>query len=1231
MSRLLIATTLLVSFFCHAVKLYAQQKNNTPAYPSLLWEITGNGLKKPSYLFGTMHVSSKLAFHLSDSFYTAIQSVDAVALELNPELWQGQMASLDKLKYNYAVYAQPAGNNYLTQHSFAVNTYDDALKSALSTAPSIVNGLLYRSYKAKEDFEEDTFLDLYIFQTGKKLGKRATGVEDYYETEKIMLQAYADMANDKNKKRLDDDAEPVRDIMEKIQDAYKRGDLDMMDSLDKLTNQSAAFMEKFMFLRNQIQAASIDTIVKKSSLFVGVGAAHLPGPRGVIELLRKMGYRLRPVKMHNRDAVKKETIDNATVPVTFSNRKSADGFYTVDVPGPLFEWKEEYNNLDRRQYADMANGSYYQVTRLRTHAAFLYQPLQAVRKKIDSLLYENIPGKILKKTAISKNGYPGYDITNKTRRGDIQRCHIYITPAEILIFKISGKENYANGMEANRFLSSITLQQLPATPLLYRPAQGGFAVSLPHTPTAYLNTNTSDDMNRWEYEAQDTTTGNAYLVFKKSVYNFKFLEEDSFDIKLVEESFRSPDFFEYQLQRTPGICQGYPCLDVIEKMKDSSIVTARYIIQGPHYYAIAIRSKDTGSNARQFIQSFKLLPYQYSHTTNYTDSFLHFSANTPVWPIVDTAYRAAAEKAAKEVNNASNFTYWPRKRFATFNSDSTGEMIALSIQAYPTYYMPRDSAKFWTNEIEEHYDKTDLLLTNKQFFTRPDSSMGCSFVLADTGSSRRIHKLLLLKNNYLYSLVSLTDTLTSPSPFTSNFFSSFAAAPPASAPIFKSKLDTFFTHLFSTDSLTRTHARKVISNLYFGEQGAAILVAAINKLSPADKDYIEVKTKLIAELGYIKDTTQPFIANYLQQLYKQVADTSLFQNEILEALARHKTTRAAAIFKELILQDPPVYDNEYAYQSLFEHFEDTLLLAATLYPQILQLASVPDYQKHVTGLLVQLVDSGLVKGNQYSSYYSKLYFDARLELKKQQAKEEKKTDAYKRNDDSNEDGYAMPPDAAYNYSGNQRSKPLKDCAILLAPFYNSNEAVPRFFNKLLQSKDNDLKLAALTTLLKNKLPIPDSTLLLLAANDQQRGKLYQQLEAIQQLNRFPAFYKTQLDLAKSYLLQDKNYATIDSVEYISRQTAVHNHRSGMVYFFKYRVKKTDDWKIGISGLQPINPATVSSNTVLVNMTDKKLKPGEPQQQQLQQQLKYTLFSLHNSARYFFNHNGQQPYPYQVNE
>ena len=74
----------------------------------------------------------------------------------------------------------------------------------------------------------------------------------------------------------------------------------------------------------------------------------------------------------------------------------------------------------------------------------------------------------------------------------------------------------------------------------------------------------------------------------------------------------------------------------------------------------------------------------------------------------------------------------------------------------------------------------------------------------------------------------------------------------------------------------------------------------------------------------------------------------------------------------------------------------------------------------------------------------------------------------------------------------------------------------------------------------------------------------------------------------------------------------------MVYFFKYRIKKDDDWKIGISGLQPENVTAVSSNDRLSTMTDKKLKADEPMDEQLQKQLKKLLFSFHKSSKNFYS-------------
>src|SRR5882757_8478009 len=200
-------TVALVFFLSLASGLTAQRRTEKK-YPALLWEITGNGLIKPSYLFGTMHVSSKLVFHLSDSFYLDIRNAEVVALELDPQLWQDQLFRFQNMQTNLRFYTQGSPGDYVNERSFQLEKYDDKLKSALSDEPTVINGLLYRSFQTKADFEEDTYLDLYIYQTGRKLGKQATGVENYFQTEQLVMEAAQDMMKDKKKKAPDTDASP---------------------------------------------------------------------------------------------------------------------------------------------------------------------------------------------------------------------------------------------------------------------------------------------------------------------------------------------------------------------------------------------------------------------------------------------------------------------------------------------------------------------------------------------------------------------------------------------------------------------------------------------------------------------------------------------------------------------------------------------------------------------------------------------------------------------------------------------------------------------------------------------------------------------------------------------------------------------------------------------------------------------------------------------------------------
>src|SRR5436190_8404637 len=184
---------------------------------------------------------------------------------------------------------------------------------------------------------------------------------------KLMTEAYKDAAKDKNKKERSYDRDEGYSP-DKIQEAYRSGNLDLLDSINRFNSFSAAFDEKFLYRRNEIQANSIDSIIRSgSSLFAGVGAAHLPGERGVIESLRRKGYKLRPVKMGERDSRDKDFVDKIRVPVSFRTENAEDGLFKVDIPGKFYKFGEDAA-LDQKEYADMSNGSYYMVTRIMTNA-----------------------------------------------------------------------------------------------------------------------------------------------------------------------------------------------------------------------------------------------------------------------------------------------------------------------------------------------------------------------------------------------------------------------------------------------------------------------------------------------------------------------------------------------------------------------------------------------------------------------------------------------------------------------------------------------------------------------------------------------------------------------------------------------------------------------------------------------------------------------------------------------
>ncbi len=69
------------------------------------------------------------------------------------------------------------------------------------------------------------------------------------------------------------------------------------------------YLDLLLYSRNRKWAKTLDGLLPEKSLLIAVGAAHLPGKGGVIDLLRKEGYTVEPVS----NQVKKIDLSHAEV------------------------------------------------------------------------------------------------------------------------------------------------------------------------------------------------------------------------------------------------------------------------------------------------------------------------------------------------------------------------------------------------------------------------------------------------------------------------------------------------------------------------------------------------------------------------------------------------------------------------------------------------------------------------------------------------------------------------------------------------------------------------------------------------------------------------------------------------------------------------------------------------------------------------------------------------------
>lgn len=277
-----------------------------PNGTGLFWKIEKTG-QAASWLYGTMHVTDPRIANLPDSVNQAIDNADTVVIET--------LDLLDPQKAQTAILMNPDlttftdGNTLTSQMSAEDKAFVEAELNARGISPKLVSRMkpwMIMSLVAASACEEarkasgKEILDFKIINRAKDQNKNLDGLETITE----QLSAMASLPIDFQINGLVETlrlGDKLSDITETMMQLYISEEIALITPALKAVAKQlgeeemdeadfGAFEAKIILARNYLMAERAEPILKTGNAFIAVGAMHLPGDEGVIELLRKKGY-----------------------------------------------------------------------------------------------------------------------------------------------------------------------------------------------------------------------------------------------------------------------------------------------------------------------------------------------------------------------------------------------------------------------------------------------------------------------------------------------------------------------------------------------------------------------------------------------------------------------------------------------------------------------------------------------------------------------------------------------------------------------------------------------------------------------------------------------------------------------------------------------------------------------------------------------------------------------------
>lgn len=278
------------------------------ANAQLLWKISGNGQEKPSYILGTHHL---VPLSIKDSIAGLPQAIDGTAQvygevvmseAMSPEFMQTMQQSMmiagdTTLQALFTPEQYEVVGKVVKENMMA----DIAMLAKLKPAAITQQLTVILCMRHLGGFNPQEQLDTYFQQQAIQNGKKVGGLETLQSQINVLFNSQTLQRQANLLYCLVSDIDKAMDQTKRLNEAYKAQKLDDMlklmeerdgNSCDPLPGEMEALLDN----RNKAWIEKMPAIMKDAPTLFVVGAGHLPGNNGVLNLLRQAGYSVEPMK-----------------------------------------------------------------------------------------------------------------------------------------------------------------------------------------------------------------------------------------------------------------------------------------------------------------------------------------------------------------------------------------------------------------------------------------------------------------------------------------------------------------------------------------------------------------------------------------------------------------------------------------------------------------------------------------------------------------------------------------------------------------------------------------------------------------------------------------------------------------------------------------------------------------------------------------------------------------------